>query len=287
MVKWFVLVSLGLMLTACGTTNNPNEEDSSEEVITGDNIIDVAADAGFSEFARASREAFGDDEFRGSGPYTLFVPTNAALSAADLSAGEDVLEYHVVEGSYTLENLESGTLETVSGLALEVSVNGDSVSLNGEANVVEPNNLDAVNGVVHAIDSVLTPPEESEEPGGPEEPEDNTFTADLNAIADGVESEGSGEATATLEGETLSVTGSVQGLSSAITQVGLYEGGGDDAGVLFYELDVSGSTFSGDFSLTQEELNILDANDFYITVSTETYPEGEVSGPLLSGEEED
>lgn len=288
-VKWLILVGLSVALAACGSADDPETDnpDDGSNLIEENSVVDVAADAGLSAFVQALEDAFGDDEFRyeDGNSYTFFAPTNAALSAVDLNAGEDVLEYHVVEGTYTLEDLESGTLETLSGQALEVSVEGGDVSLNGEANIVAPNDLDAVNGVVHAIDSVLTPPE-FDDPDEPEEPENNTFFADLGVIADGVESEATGEATATLEGETLSVTGSVQDLSSPITQVGLYEGGGDDAGLLFYELEVSGSTFSGDFALSQEELNILEANDFYITVSTETYPEGEVSGPLLNDEED-
>ena len=291
MVKWLVLVSLGLVLAACGTSNDPNTpdnpDDGGDDLIQENSVVDVAEDAGLSAFVQALNDAFGDDDFRREGEFTFFAPTNAALGAADLNAGEDVLEYHIVEGTYTLEDLESGTLETIGGLTLEVSVNGDSVSLNGEANIVSPSNLEAVNGVVHAIDSVLTPPESTDDPDEPEEPEDNTFTADLNAISDGVESEATGEAAATLEGETLAIMGSAQGLSSAVTQVGLYEGGGDDTGVLYYELEVSGSTFSGNFPLTREELAILEDGNFYITVSTETYPEGEISGSLLSGEGED
>lgn len=286
-MKWFVLVSLSVALAACGSANDPETDnpDDGSNLIEENSVVDVAADAGLSAFVQALEDAFGDDEFRyeDGNTYTFFAPTNAALGAADLDAGEDVLEYHVVEGTYTLEDLESGTLETISGQTLEVSVTGDSVTLNGEADIVTPNDLNAVNGVVHAIDSVLTPPEFDD----PDAPEDNTFTADLNVFSDGVESEATGEATATLEGESLSVTGSAQDLSSPITQVGLFEGGGDDAGVLFYELAVSGSTFSGDFTLAQDELSILDSGDFYVTVSTETYPEGEISGPLLSDEEED
>ena len=125
---------------------------------------------------------------------------------------------------------------------------------------------------------MLTPPEPEEEPE-PEEPTDTLYTASLVPAADEVE--GVGEATATLGGTTLNVAGSVQNLSGSVTQVALYEGGGDDTGTLLYELEANGTIFSGGPTLTQEEVEILEAGDFYVTVSTETYPEGEVSGPLL------
>ena len=281
-MKWTILVSLSLVLAACGTSSDPNPDDSDEpgELIQENSVVDVAEEAGLSAFVQALEEAFGDDEFRDSGPYTLFAPTNTAFDAADTSA-EDLLEYHIVEGAYILEDLESGALTTESGLDIEVSVSGNSVSLNGEANVTSPNNLEAVNGVVHAIDSVLTPPDSSDE-DDPGEGEATAFFAELGPVAEGVSAEASGEAIATLDGETLSAEGSVQNLSGEITQVGLYEGGGDDVGILFYELEVDGTNFSGDFTLSREELAILADGNFYVTVSTEAYPEGEVGGPLMS-----
>ena len=207
-------------------------------------------------------------------------PTNAAFGAAD-SEAEDLLEYHVIAGSYTLDELESGAYETASDVSLEVSVQGGSVSLNGgEASVTTPNDLEASNGYVHAIDSLLTPPEPDDEDEEPE-PTGTFFTATLGPAFENVEGTGAGEATATLGGTTLNVEGDVQNLSGPVTQVALYEGGGDDTGVLLYELQANGTSFSGSPNLTQEEVEVLEAGDFYVTVSTETYPEGEVSGQLL------
>ena len=278
MKKWPFLVCLCLFLAACGTSGDTGDDDS-EDIVTGNSVVGVAAEAGFSAFVQALGDASLADDFAEGGPYTLFVPTNEAFGAAETES-ENLLEYHIVRGTYTLEDLESGTLQTESGLGLEVSVQGDSVTLGGEAEVITPNNLEADNGVVHAINGVLTPPGDDEEPEL-EEPDATLYSAELSAVADGV-SEASGEATATLDGETLTVEGSAQNLSGEITQVGLYEGGGDDTGTLFYELEVDGTSFNGNFSLTEEELEILQDDGFYVTVSTAAYPEGEVGGPLRS-----
>ena len=281
-MKW-LMIALGLILAACGTVDDPNDNDT-DEVVTGDSIVDVAQDEGFTEFVQALNDALGEGEFNSGGPYTLFVPTNAAFDAANL-AGEDVLEYHIVEGKYTLDELSDGPLETANGLDIEVSVRGSDVSLNGQANVTEPNDLQASNGVVHAIDSVLTPPESDEGEPEPEDPEpiNTSYSADLS-IMGAAEGEGTGTASATLDGNTLNVEGSVQNLSSAATQVALYEGGGDDVGRFLYDLSVSGDAFSGNPTLSEEEVEILENGDLYVTVSTESYPEGEISGPLYSAE---
>ena len=289
-MKWLITIGLGLILAACGTVDNPDDSDDTDEVVADGSIVDVAQNEGFSEFVQALNNALGEGEFNSGGPYTLFVPTNAAFDAADLEgdAGEDLLEYHIVEGKYTLDELSNGPLETESGVDIEVSVQGNSVSLNGQANVTEPNNLQASNGVVHAIDNVLTPPEsddgEPEEPVDPEEPINTSYNADLDVISEGVEGEGTGSATANLDGDTLNIEGSVQNLSSAVTQVALYIGGGDDDGEFLYDLNVSGSEFSGNPTLSEEEVLVLEDGDLYVTVSTETYPDGEVSGPLYSPE---
>ena len=289
LTKWLMILSLGLVLAACGGTDTPPPEpetpveEEPDELITENAVVDVAAEAGLTTFVQALEDAFGDEEYRRDGPYTLFAPTNAAFAAADPEAlgAEDLLEYHIVQGTYTLEDLETGALETVSGLELEVSAAGGNVTLNGEVSVTSPNSLSAANGVVHAVDGLLVPPDEEdieEEEGVP-----TAYSATLIPIPDEVE-DASGSATATLEGETLTVTGSAQNLTSAITAVGLFEGGGDDAGVLFYDLEVSGTDFSGTFTLSAEELQILEGNEFFVKVSTETYPEGEASGPLRNEE---
>ena len=280
MKKWLFSVSLSILLAACGGADVPDDEQTPEEIVAGDSVVGVAAEAGFSAFVEALQEASLDDDFASGGPYTLFVPTNAAFGAAD-SEAEDLLEYHVIAGSYTLDELESGAYETASDVSLQVSVQGGSVSLNGgEASVTTPNDLAASNGYVHAIDSLLTPPEPDDEDEEPE-PTDTFFTATLGPASENVEGTGAGEATATLDGTTLNVEGNVQNLSGPVTQVALYEGGGDDTGVLLYELQANGTSFSGSPNLTQEEVEVLEAGDFYVTVSTETYPEGEVSGQLL------
>ena len=115
----------------------------------------------------AAVEAAGlGDRLEQAGPLTVFAPNNdafASLGQADLTALlanpqslGDRLRFHLVEGAYPTSELTDGqTLTTLEGSDLEVSVQGDTVSVNG-AEIVEPD-LQAGNGVVHIIDDVLQP----------------------------------------------------------------------------------------------------------------------------------
>lgn len=100
---------------------------------------------------------------QGDGPFTVFAPTNEAFKNADLSGYnvEDVLTYHVLGQEVLSGDIQSGTVTTVNGAELEITVNNDnSVSLTDQAgntfNVITVD-LQGTNGVVHIIDGVLLP----------------------------------------------------------------------------------------------------------------------------------
>jgi uncharacterized surface protein with fasciclin (FAS1) repeats len=105
---------------------------------------------------------------QGKGPFTVFAPTNTAFSdiqstvdtllkPANKADLQKVLTYHVVPGTYTAADLKDGQeLTTVEGQKLTVSVDGDTVKVNDAT--VEKADVNASNGVVHVIDTVLVPP---------------------------------------------------------------------------------------------------------------------------------
>lgn len=113
------------------------------------------------------------ETLKGTGPFTVFAPTNAAFEK--LPAGtvntlvmpenkqklSTILTYHVVPGRLMAADLKDGqTLTTVEGETLMVHRKGDMVMLHdakgGSANVTIPNVVSS-NGVTHVIDSVLMP----------------------------------------------------------------------------------------------------------------------------------
>lgn len=110
---------------------------------------------------------------QGDGPYTVFAPQNDAFGnlspevftglLIDETERTRVLSNHVVNGSYTaaeLRNMTEGgnatSLTTLAGVNLTVSVNG-SVLMIDNATISGPE-VNASNGVVHVIDTVLVPP---------------------------------------------------------------------------------------------------------------------------------
>jgi uncharacterized surface protein with fasciclin (FAS1) repeats len=67
-----------------------------------------------------------------------------------------VLSYHVAEGSFTLAELGAlGSLPTVHGESLTITVEGNVVRVDGSAAL--PPELSARNGIIIPIDAVLVP----------------------------------------------------------------------------------------------------------------------------------
>ena len=116
----------------------------------------------------AAAEAAGLVEtLKGDGPFTVFAPTDEAFAALPegtvdsllLPENKDklteILTYHVVPGAVMSGDLTDGMMAaTVEGEEIEISL-GDSVMVD-EATVVMPD-VEASNGVIHVIDSVLMP----------------------------------------------------------------------------------------------------------------------------------
>ncbi len=107
------------------------------------------------------------DTLKGEGPFTVFAPTDEAFAAlpegtvegllADIPALTDILLYHVVSGAVFAADvigLESAT--TVQGSDIAISVADGMVTLNG-VTLVTATDIEASNGVIHVIDSVLLP----------------------------------------------------------------------------------------------------------------------------------
>ena len=122
----------------------------------------------FSTLVEAVTAADLAETLSGEGPYTVFAPTNEAFDAlpdgaldellADTEQLTEVLTYHVVPTSAMAADLSDGQeLETVQGDMLTVSIDGDTVMI-GDATVTMAD-VEASNGVIHAIDTVLMPSE--------------------------------------------------------------------------------------------------------------------------------
>ncbi|WP_375687423.1 fasciclin domain-containing protein [Pseudooceanicola sp. LIPI14-2-Ac024] len=134
----------------------------------GKDIVDTANEAGSFSTLLAAAEAAGLAEtLKGEGPFTVFAPTDEAFAALPEGTVESLLEpenkdklaailsYHVLPGAVMSGDLSDGMMAaTVEGEEVEISL-GDQVKVDGAT--VTQADIEASNGVIHVIDSVLMP----------------------------------------------------------------------------------------------------------------------------------
>ena len=106
------------------------------------------------------------ETLKGTGPFTVFAPTNAAFAKVPAKTMDDlakdpeklkaVLTYHVVPGKVMAGDVKNGNVKTVNGSNLALSKAGDFVTV--EDGMVQKADVVATNGVVHIVDSVFVPP---------------------------------------------------------------------------------------------------------------------------------
>ena len=109
------------------------------------------------------------DALSAEGPFTVFAPTDAAITALiealEITAEDllalpnlgEILQYHVVAGAAMSGDLTDGQeIETLLGSNVTVTINAEGVFINDAQVTVA--DIEADNGVVHVIDAVLLPP---------------------------------------------------------------------------------------------------------------------------------
>lgn len=191
-MKMFAIPALAsaLALAACGDAVDNSETAETAEVTSADateaatdvgTIVDVAAgNEDFSTLVTAVTAADLAETLSGEGPFTVFAPTNAAFAKLPEGTLEEltkpeskatlvgILTYHVVAGETSAEALGEaiaageGTAEltTVNGSKLTASVDGEAVILTdaaGNTSTITATDIEASNGVVHVIDTVVMP----------------------------------------------------------------------------------------------------------------------------------
>ncbi len=157
-----------LRFTSAGANAGSVELADMHMTPTGDTIVDVAAEqAPLSTLVTALQAADLVEALSGEGPFTVFAPTNDAFAALPPEVLEalllpenkdlltEVLAYHVVPDTVTSAGLRGPRdLETLNG-PVNISSTRDELFVN-DAQVIAID-LEASNGVIHAIDAVLIP----------------------------------------------------------------------------------------------------------------------------------
>jgi len=154
------------------TTPEPAQQE--EAAAPSSTIVELAqATDALSTLVSAVVQAELVDTLSSEGPFTVFAPTNDAfatllsnlgITAEQLLAREDlgsILTYHVVPGKVMAADLSDGqVVTTVQGESLTVTIGAGGVTLtdaNGGVATVATTDIEASNGVVHVIDTVVLP----------------------------------------------------------------------------------------------------------------------------------
>jgi uncharacterized surface protein with fasciclin (FAS1) repeats len=133
-------------------------------------IVDTAVSAGsFNTLVAAVQAAGLVDTLKGTGPFTVFAPTDEAFAKLPAGTVEGllkpenkdklvaVLTYHVVPGKVMAADIagKKTMAKTVQGSDATIDATGTAVMIDG-AKVVTAD-VAADNGVIHVIDTVIMP----------------------------------------------------------------------------------------------------------------------------------
>lgn len=135
-----------------------------------DNIPETAVKAGvFNTLVAAVGAADLGGALSGPVPLTVFAPTDEAFARLPAGTVEsllepgnkqkliDILKYHVVSGRvYADDAVKAGSAQTLLGRSVQIGFSAEGIKVNDS--VVTGKNVNASNGVIHIIDSVLLPP---------------------------------------------------------------------------------------------------------------------------------
>jgi transforming growth factor-beta-induced protein len=132
------------------------------------NIVDIAVEDGrFKTLVAAVQAADLVETLKGKGPFTVLAPTDDAFNKLpagtvkgllkDIPALKNILLYHVISAkAMSSDVVKMTSATTVQGKDVSIKVEDGKVKIN-EATVIIPD-IEASNGVIHVIDTVILPP---------------------------------------------------------------------------------------------------------------------------------
>lgn len=138
------------------------------------NILEVAAEAGsFSTLAAAIKAAGLTDALSGTGPFTVFAPTDEAFQKLPAGTLESllkpenkeklasILKFHVIQGEVYSDQVVTMTesKKTLQGQTFQIKVKDGKVTIGNSAAMadVTGTDIEASNGVIHVVNTVLMP----------------------------------------------------------------------------------------------------------------------------------
>ncbi len=165
----FMQICFALVISASLFTSCKKDDDDNGTPATNTITDKVVADASFSLLEKAVVKAGLDGTLKGTGPFTVFAPDDAAFSSAGISNAtidalssaelKDILLYHTISARILAADVPAGPnakVITTGGDSVFVTKNANGVFINGIK--VTQADIAADNGVIHKIGYVLMPP---------------------------------------------------------------------------------------------------------------------------------
>jgi uncharacterized surface protein with fasciclin (FAS1) repeats len=159
-----LLAPLSIVLVAVMAFTSCKKDDP--VVVAPTDIVSVAvANGSFKTLAAALTKAGLVSTLQGTGPFTVFAPSDAAFTKAGITsldaltadALKPILLYHVLGAKVLAGGIAKGQTEvgTAGGPKMYITNNANGVFINGNTKVVTTD-VAASNGVIHVLDNVLT-----------------------------------------------------------------------------------------------------------------------------------
>jgi len=186
------IMSTSIIGTASAINEKDNKQNKTTKITTektaGDEVVNetltivgvAASNKNFTTLVAAVKAAGLVETLSGDGPFTVFAPVNAAfdklpegtvaglLNPENKSTLTAILTYHVVAGKFVAADVVKAisnnggkfAITTVQGSVLIATIVGENVVLTdakGNTSKIIITDVEASNGVIHAIDSVVMP----------------------------------------------------------------------------------------------------------------------------------
>lgn len=133
----------------------------------GDIVVVASGADNLKTLVAAVKAADLVDTLKGTGPFTVFAPTDEAFAKLPKGTLDNLLKpenkeklvalltYHVVPGKVMAADVKTGEVKSVNGKELDIKVVGGAVTVDKAK--VSKTDIAASNGVIHVVDTVLMP----------------------------------------------------------------------------------------------------------------------------------
>ncbi|WP_245845090.1 fasciclin domain-containing protein [Noviherbaspirillum humi] len=134
--------------------------------VSAADLVDTAARSSeIKTFTAAVKDAGVAEALKQGGPYTVFAPSNTAFDKLpnetrdslfkDKAKLAQVINHHVIKGKVLVTEVKPGKVESLDGKPVNLKSDNGKVTVD-DANVTQ-SDINADNGVIHIVDTVVLP----------------------------------------------------------------------------------------------------------------------------------